>query len=415
MTHTETSRQEKESSKIVLSTPVTHSDWRAGHQKRIGRGKDSVKYILDRCQEVGSGKDSVKYILDRCQEVGWQRIYWRCLNGGNAVYDSKLVEGVWEATLGPDWYHAWATRPGETDLSYREGHFDTLQAAVEYGHSIGLEIHAWLSINEDDHAWGVISKFSREHPHFRWVKRSGMPYNSQLSFAFEEVRQYKLEIVKEILGYDIDGVFFDWVRTGDVRNEPQATADGVADHGYEKPLVEGFQKEYGLHPTELPNWDERWVRHRAEPQTIFMREARKLIKGKSKRLSISMMGAHPWYYRCVTPLICGNLHGVLLDTETWASEGLIDEIVPNGNYAKGTTGTPEKAYAANKREVGDHCNVWLYWWVPPDVEDFRKSISVAESLGARQILYWESDYIDHPDRQANAKELTKAMHEYTTT
>jgi uncharacterized lipoprotein YddW (UPF0748 family) len=398
MAHTEATGREKESSKIVLSTPVTHSDWRAGHQKRIGRGKDSVKYILD-----------------RCKEVGWQRIYWRCMNGGNAVYDSKLVRPIWEATPTPDWFHAWH-RPGETiDLSYREGHFDTLQAAVEYGHSIGLEIHAWLSINEDDHAWGCISKFSREHPQFRWVKRSGMPYNSQLSFAFEEVRQYKLAIVKEILGYDIDGVFFDWVRTGDVRNDPQVTADGAADFGYEKPLVEGFEKEYGLHPTELPNWEDRWVRYRAEPQTIFMREARKLIKGKSERLSISVMGAHPWYYRWPGMLVTrGNLHGMLLDTETWAGERLMDEIVPNGNYADGTTGTPEKAYASNKREVGDRCNVWLYWWVPPDVEDFRKSIAVAESLGARQILYWESNYIDNPDRQADAKELAKAMHEYGT-
>ena len=103
---------------------------------------------------------------------------------------------------------------------------------------------------------------------------------------------------------------------------------------------------------------------------------------------------------------------MLLDTETWARERLIDEVVPAGNYAPGTTGTPEKAFAANKREVGNHCNVWLYWWLPPTAEDFRKSIAAAESVGARQILYWESDYLDLPERQADAKQLARAMREY---
>jgi len=70
----------------------------------------------------------------------------------------------------------------------------------------------------------------------------GLPYNSQLSFAFPQVRDYKLGLVKEILAYDIDGFFFDWMRTGDVRNGPQADATGTADFGYEKPLVEGFIK-----------------------------------------------------------------------------------------------------------------------------------------------------------------------------
>ena len=43
---------------LMLSTPVSHSDWMWNHQQRIGHGKRSVKYILD-----------------RCKAVGWRRIY----------------------------------------------------------------------------------------------------------------------------------------------------------------------------------------------------------------------------------------------------------------------------------------------------------------------------------------------------
>lgn len=379
--------------RIVLSSPVTHSDWVWQHEKRIGHHEASVKYILD-----------------RCQEVGWTRVYWRCLDGGQAMYASQLMDSV-AVGYEPDNYHQWQS-PGAHDFGclHRYGDFDSLAAAVAYGHEIGLEVHAWLSINEDDHAWGLISRFAKAHPQFRWVKRSGLPYNSQLSFAFEEVRQYKLGIVAEVLAYDVDGVFFDWMRTGDVRNEPQALPDGTADFGHEKPLVEGFKERTGLDYREVPSDDERWVQFRCEPQTDFMRRASELIRAKRLDLPIAVMGHQPWSYRGATPWINGNRHGLLLDTATWAHEGLMDAIVAAGYFTG--EGTPAKAYAAMRDEVGDQCDVWLWWWTPPTAEDFQESLTLAQDLGAPQILYWESDYVDLPGREAEAGRLAEAMRGY---
>src|SRR6185312_14130217 len=100
--------------------------------------------------------------------------------------------------------------------------FDPFAEAVRYGHKIGLRIHAWVTINEDDHGWGLKSDFAKAHPQFRWVKRDGQVYHSQMSFAFKEVRDYKLAIIDELLrNYDFDGLFLDWIRTGDVRDNPQ--------------------------------------------------------------------------------------------------------------------------------------------------------------------------------------------------
>lgn len=381
--------------RIVLSAPVTHSDWVSRYRARIGHGRKSVEYILD-----------------RCKAVGLRRIYWRCFDGGKAMYASQLMDEEWTG-YDADSYHAWASPDSHIEPLDAYRGFDSLKEAVDYGHRIGLEIHAWLSINEDDHAWGLISRFSREHPQFRWVKRSGMPYNSQLSFAFPDVREYKLGLLKEILCYDIDGVFFDWIRTGDVRNEPQATVDGTADFGYERPLVEAFKREVGRDPHKLENHDPRWVEFRAEPQTLFMRAAHKLIKAKSRRLPISMMGHHPWSYRGATPLIDGNLNGLLLDVRTWAREGLIDEAVAAGYFSPHVkAGTPREAVEYLRTEVGGQCNVWLYWWLPPTVVDFRASVRMAETVGARQLLYWESDYLDLPERASDAGKLAATMAEY---
>ena len=385
---------------IILSTPVTHSDWISHSRDRIGQGKESVQYVLE-----------------RCKNAGMQKIYWRCFDGGLAGYASQLADGL-STGFDDDNYTTWdmannALVRWEAGVSYMKDYskdFDILKEAVAYGHEIGLEIHAWVTINEDDHGWGVISRFSRKHPQFRWVKQAGMPYNSQLSFAYEQVREYKLGLIKEILEYEIDGIFFDWIRTGDVRNEPQATPDGTADFGYEKPLTDAFQEQTGRNPKDIPNNGEAWVRFRAQPQTLFMQQAHKLIKARNKNIAISMMGHTPWSYRCSTARVNGNLHGLLIDVDTWAKRGLIDEVVAWRGY--GGRDLSEKTYHHAVAEVAGHCDVWMYWYMPEAIADFRKSIEAAESLGSRQILYWEADYLDLKDRAHHAVELANTMLSY---
>src|SRR5205823_1582714 len=140
----------------------------------------------------------------------------------------------------------------------------------------------------------------------------GTPYHSQMSFAFEEVRNYKLAILKELLAYNIDGLFLDWIRTGDVRDNPQTDKNGGADNGYEQPNIDAFKKKYNKDLHDVPNDDPNWLAVRAEPQTIFMREARKLTKQKP----LAVMVGHPWHYRGELDPIAGNLKGLLLDVST---------------------------------------------------------------------------------------------------
>jgi uncharacterized lipoprotein YddW (UPF0748 family) len=283
-------------------------------------------------------------------------------------------------------------------------HFDSLAAAVDYGHRIGLQIHAWVSINEDDHGWGLQSEFSKKHPEFRWRRRDGRAYHSQLSFAFPEVRQYKLALLTELLRYDVDGFFFDWIRTGDVRDNPQTDAEGVADSGYEEPVVKSFQQKYGFDPHAVPNSDERWVRFRADPQTVFMRGAGKLIHAGTRKRTISALVGHPWHYRGEQNAIDGNLRGLLLDVATWADEGLIDSAVAAGYYRAG--GNAERAAQALRNETKGKVDVWTYAWVPSTTAEAEQTFVTAERAEARQVLFWEADYLE--DRR-NKVELQPAM------
>jgi hypothetical protein len=386
---------------IILGAPLTHSDW-----------------ILK--PGMAWGIDGVRHMLDQCKECGWTRVYWRVLDGGRALYRSKLLrpqgkwddDNFWQPQTEEDRALLERFTPGMSPERRAEllkkfqaldyAGFDSLAAAVRYGRQIGLEIHAWISINEDDHGWGIRSEFSKKHPEFRWRKRDGKIYRSQLSFAFREVRQYKLAILKEILGYDISGIFLDWIRTGDVRDNPQTDSAGVADSGYE--ALAPFKKKYGVDPHEVPNGDERWVRLRAEPQTEFMRAARDLVRGDRRRLPIAALVGHPWHYRGEQNKIDGNLRGLLLDVKTWAREGLVDSVVPAGYYRDG--GNAELAWRALREETEGKVNVWTYAWVPTTPAEAGEACALADKVGASQVLFWEADYID--DR-TNAQAIKAAL------
>lgn len=395
-----------EDGRLILSAPLTHSDW-----------------IL----KAGMiwGEPGVQHMLDACKTCGWSRIFWRVLDGGRALYKSRLVlpEGKWD----DDNYWSPKTDAGRVALAtftpnmtpaqrqaiadkmaktYDYAHFDSLDAAVRYGHKIGLQIHAWVSVNEDDHGWGLRSEFSKKHPQFRWVHRDGRTYQSQLGFAYPEVRRYKAAILNELLRrYPIDGLFLDWVRTGDVRDNPQTDAAGVADYGYEAPLAESFKKKFGVDPHDVSNGDERWVRSRAEPQTEFMRMARKVANSQKRPVPMAVMVGHPWSYRGMLDRIDGNLRGYLLDVTTWAREGLMDAAVAAGYYRDG--GTPEMAWQALKKETEGRVDVWSYAWVPQNADDFQRDFFLAQRLGAKQILFWEADYIDSRPNEAELQALMR--------
>jgi uncharacterized lipoprotein YddW (UPF0748 family) len=362
-------------------------------------------------------------MLDACKESGWSHIYWRVFDAGVSTYRSKLLRPGDKAEA--DNYFA---PQNEADLAIRQkfspltperaaevlqkleaidySTFDSLAAAIDYGHKIGLKIHAWASINEDDHGWGWPSEFTKAHPEFRWVRRDGRAYHSQLSFAFPEVRAYKLALIDELItNYNLDGLFLDWIRTGDVRDNPQTTAEGFADSGYEQPNIDAFKAKHNTDPHDVPLDDDRWFRVRAEPQNAFMRDVRALVNQhnekspREKSIPVAVMVGHPWHYRGLMDPIAGNLRGLLLDVATWAREGLIDAAIPAGYYRPG--GDAPKAYQALAEETQNKVDLWYYAWVPQTPEDFQRDFDAAASLGAERMLFWEADYIaDRPSAPA---------------
>jgi hypothetical protein len=100
------------------------------------------------------------------------------------------------------------------------------------------------------------------------------------------------------------------------------------------------------------------------------------------------------------------LSGLLLDVRTWSREGLINSFVAAGYYRDG--GNAELAFNALQKETEGKSDVWTYAWVPSSVADAEQSFAIADKMAAKQILFWEADYIDDRTNAADLKNLMKS-------
>ena len=143
-------------------------------------------------------------------------------------------------------------------------------------------------------------------------------------------------------------------------------------------------------------------------QKEFMRRLRKLARAKNRKLPVSVLVANPWCYRGLGDKISGDLNGLLVDTPTWAREGLIDAAVPAGYFQGG--GSTEEAVKALQTATDGKIEIWPYEWMPKTPAEFEQQALRARKLTTNHILFWEGDYLDDPEadaRKAVATEMSR--------
>lgn len=131
-------------------------------------------------------------------------------------------------------------------------------------------------------------------------------YSYRLSYAYPEVRAYRLAVIKEGLSYGPDGLNLDFLR------HPPFV-------GFDKPLVDAFKVKYGEDPFKVPS-DPRWLAMQAEVMTGFVRSVSQVLNEESKRQGRKMTLTVAFDYN--------GYEGQALDVQRWVKEGLVDQIIP---------------------------------------------------------------------------------------
>jgi hypothetical protein len=243
---------------------------------------------------------------------------WCVIAGSRANYPSKVTElygtGMTEFPRRGD------KLAHETVKRMADAGEHTLKIVADACHEAGIACYASLRMNGDYAAdmWGgSFPKFANgsfwwEHPEFRVLDAKGKPGSHQ-SYAFPEVREFKLNILREVVEQDIDGINLDFHR------HPTF-------FGFEKPMADAFRAKYGIEADTVSQDDPRWFPLRFEQMNRFVRDVRQLLdeagKRKGRHLGLSVRIDWQKYptWGC--------------DIGTWLKDGLLDYLVV-GQYGLG--------------------------------------------------------------------------------
>jgi hypothetical protein len=272
------------------------------------------------------GNPGMRYCFQRYQQAKIQRVYLRTHDGSLAQFPSQrttpyrgIIDVQGKDVLGRD--RSWYTWRGQ---GFDVTTFDPLRSAAELAPQFGVELWFYATpLLDCDTGNGWKGDFARAHPEWYRVFRDGTVSDTNMSWAYPEVMDYKLGTIRELLKYDARGILLDLVRQHCFKKGSQLLDDkGVCRAMYEKPIVEEFKTKTGRDPLKIPNDDEAWMRFRAGFNTEYVRRVRALIRSIKPKVQLGVM-------------VRGIGHGgpqhkgdpyreCLLDVTAWAREGLID-------------------------------------------------------------------------------------------
>lgn len=289
--------------------------------------------------------DDLRAVIAPFADSGFDRICWGTAAGSFvATYfsDAMPVFGRGDA----DTPQA-RTAARFMEMFERHGE-DPLDAVIDFAHDVGLELwaddricHTFDPANAATRH--LVSPFVAENQHMRVLDMDGQPSPAAtLSLAYPQFRDLKVRFLTEQARRGVDGVYLDFTRKLPVV-------------GWEEPVLDSFVRTHGFDPRQRPveQWIHDWLSHQCEFVTTFIRELRASldrVTGAGRRMPLAVQVPHGWHHTTGT-LQC-TFEG--LDVATWASEGLVDIVVPSAELWY-TPISLERFRAALR---GTNCAVW---------------------------------------------------------
>lgn len=250
--------------------------------------------------------------VDRYQNTDVSVFEWTSLVSDVANYRSAHADFYGEGFQG-EW-------PGRNYRAAHE-HYVFLQQhdppmfpwLVQRGEAIGVPVWGSLrmSTGYGAHPFGRVfnGKFWFENPAMR-LKRTPDEADDNdnfLSYAYAPVRESRLGVLREMVGFGCEGVNLDFCRYPEVM-------------GYDQPLLERFEATHGESGAAYTFDHPKWISVRQEFFNEFMRGVRKAMneageeRGAPVRISARLPATHYATFG--------------FDPETWVREGLVDVLIP---------------------------------------------------------------------------------------
>ena len=313
----------------------------------------------------------IRELIQTAKKAGFDEIYWRVSVIGKVSYRSRVMS-VMDG--------AWTPYPEASPIGIILKQCDPLAVAIDETHKQGMKLFVYVTLFDFAYP-GFENAFFEKHPEY-WSRLAGvladnvakpLPGHEQASgfsatvktggyskslvegqrqgtapyvrgvpsFGYQEVRQYLLAQVKELIEYKPDGVYFDVARTHagiypvlSYGWYPQWTSPYIK-YGYNEPEIQLYMTRYGKKPPlrdpislqslKETEDEKNWNAVRGHFVTLFMRDAARLLHEANMEAAVgfypkSNNGFQPGTY---TRQQVGRID---IQWKTWCDEGYTDAI-----------------------------------------------------------------------------------------
>ncbi len=256
-----------------------------------------------------------------------------------------------------------------------------LQVARDAAREQGVEFHimirpaAWQGSAGLEETFN--SRFYREHPQWRCVDRDGTP-TYYMSYAAPQVREHVLDVLREALDVDPDGVGFLFHR-------------GLPLMLWEDAFCQQFRAAYDDDARTVPEDDPRLYALRAKIMTQFLREVRELLDEQQRRAG----RAKPYTVSVAAFSEQRDNEKYGLALEQWIDQKLVNDVAVgwfahHTSFSQPGSSRPDMEYY---RRITEGKDVGLYpfviSWKPGTPRGMCQTVSEYYDQGATGIAVWD--------------------------
>jgi len=256
---------------------------------------------------------------------------------------------------------------------------NTLKVAREAARRDGAEFHVFVrpSSWQAPIPWeeNFSSRFFNEHPEWRCIDRDGTP-TLYMSYAVPEVRHHIVEILRESLDCDPDGVGILFHR-------------GIPLILWEDAFVKTYQAKYGKDPRTIDEGDLTLGAVRSEILTTFMKEIRAMLDEEAARRHRST----PYKLSLTAFSLEKDNRKYGVDVERWVKEGIVNgDVAPTSFAEMVPTANADLAYY-KRITKGSTVGVYPMFnaWRAGEPPTFLNKLLKAYDAGATGIALWDPD------------------------
>jgi len=267
------------------------------------------------------GEREIVAFFEHCKKAGVTGVQWRVSLFGQMLYRSKGAATVFPGSMPLD-----KLSSQEREVAHVMADIDPLAIAVREARKRGIRLYIWMTLSDegyvhDDIAHYCMPQFLIDNPAAALMDRSGKSNPGTLCYSEPAAREYRLNIVRELLDYDADGLYL-CTRT----HSTVFGTDTGDDYGFNPAIVAEYKKRYGIDILTQDFDVDKWRAIKAEGVDALLHDIGQLAHARGQKVRLGVAAS-----TLANDAFFGNWGKTPVDWRKYLKEGWIDSILDGQN------------------------------------------------------------------------------------